>query len=138
MLEELLEDDANLLGILFIDLVLVKATDVTDALARNTNRTNKGCLWPLYVDPQTYAILLRCILYGESVADQGYTWREVFAHYRLIIDELPRLGLIKSTVGSNLSTLANSKELKHESYSTHHQYEWISKALEELRTQYHV
>ncbi len=81
---------------LFIDLVLVKAKDVTDALARNLARTEiEGRLWPLYVDPQTYAMLLRCILYGESVADQGYTWREVFAHYRPVIEQHPQLGMFK-------------------------------------------
>ncbi len=81
---------------LFIDLVLVKAKDTSDALARNLARTEiEGRLWPLYVDPQTYAILLRCILYGESVADQGYTWREVFAHYRPVIEQHPQLGMFK-------------------------------------------
>ncbi len=71
-----------------IDPILAKSTDLSDALARNIARTNEGRLWPLYVDPQTYAILLRCILYGESMADQGYTWREVFAHYRPVIEQL--------------------------------------------------
>ncbi len=88
--------DADGLRMLFIDLVLVKAKDVTEALARNLARTEtEGRLWPLYVDPQTYAILLRCILYGESVADQGYTWRDVFAHYRPVIEQRPQLGMFK-------------------------------------------
>ena len=124
--------DANLIQMLFIDLVLIQLPTVSDAIHRNITRTNEGRLWPLYVDPQTYAILLRCILYGESVADQGYTWREVFAHYRPVIEQRPQLGMFKPE-RNKYNHMPNVRRKKNDSGKLDDDSpEWLSVAMETL------